>query len=116
MRYKNALGTDEFKMLDDIQKDLPENHQTTIHHPSRTCRTGKTTVMAAVMTAAMAAESAVKCLAPTHKAKNNLKLRVPKEAETATIHSFNKRKAAKLPLRCSLSTGSMVDVELLDSP
>jgi hypothetical protein len=74
--------------------------------------------MAAVMTAAMAAESAVKCLAPTHKAKNNLKLRVPKEAETATIHSFNKRKAAKIPTFI-IDEGSMVDVELLvrrDSP
>jgi hypothetical protein len=44
--------------------------------------------------------------------------RVPKEAETATIHSFNKRKAAKIPTFI-IDEGSMVDVELLvrrDSP
>jgi hypothetical protein len=52
--------------------------------------------MAAVMTAAMAAESAVSVWRLPTKPRN-LKLRVPKEAETATIHSFNKRKAAKLP-------------------
>jgi energy-coupling factor transporter ATP-binding protein EcfA2 len=108
-------GTDEFKMLDDIQKDfarkITKQPFTILQGPAGT---GKTTVMAAVMTAAMAAESAVKCLAPTHKAKNNLKLRVPKEAETATIHSFNKRKAAKLPPTLFIiDEGSMVDVELL---
>jgi hypothetical protein len=76
--------------------------------------TGKTTVMAAVMTAAMAANSDVRCLAPTHKAKNNLKVRVPKDAETATIHSFNKRKAAGLPPTLFIiDEGSMVDVELM---
>jgi hypothetical protein len=102
-------------MLDDIQKDFKIT-KSTIHHPSRTCRTGKTTVMAAVMTAAMAAESAVKCLAPTHKAKKSQTPCVPKEAETATIHSFNKRKAAKLPPTLFIiDEGSMVDVELLEN-
>jgi DNA replication protein DnaC len=108
-------GTDEFKMLDDIQKDfarkITNQPFTILQGPAGT---GKTTVMAAVMTAAMAADSAVKCLAPTHKAKNNLKIRVPKEAETATIHSFNKRKASKLPPTLFIiDEGSMVDVELL---
>jgi DNA replication protein DnaC len=59
-------------MLDDIQKiarKITNQPFTILQGPAGT---GKTTVMAAVMTAAMA-DSAVKCLAPTHKAKNNLK-------------------------------------------
>jgi DNA replication protein DnaC len=63
-------GTDEFNLLDDIQKDfarkITNQPFTILQGPAGT---GKTTVMAAVMTAAMAADSAVKCLAPTHKAK-----------------------------------------------
>lgn len=105
----------QFSMLDDIQKSfalrITNQPFTILQGPAGT---GKTTVMAAVMTAAMAAGSAVKCLAPTHKAKNNLKMRVPREAETATIHSFNKRKAANLPPTLFIiDEGSMVDVELL---
>lgn len=105
----------EFTMLDDVQRDIA-------HRVSRTpfsvlqgsAGTGKTTVMAAVMTAAMAGNSDVRCLAPTHKAKNNLKLRVPDGAETSTIHSFVKRKAAGLPPTFFIiDEGSMVDLELL---
>jgi hypothetical protein len=68
--------------------------------------------MAAVLTAAMARNSDVRCLAPTHKAaKNNLKLRVP-DAETSTIHSFVKRKAGGLPQPSSSLTETMVDLRL----
>lgn len=109
------VGGPEFVMLDDVQRD-------TAHRIARTpfsvlqgsAGTGKTTVMAAVMTAAMAGNSDVRCLAPTHKAKNNLKLRVPDGAETSTIHSFVKRKASGLPPTFFIiDEGSMVDLELL---
>jgi hypothetical protein len=108
-------GAQDFAKLDDIQKGVAVGIAgrafTILQGPAGT---GKTTVMAAVMTAAMGAGSAVKCLAPTHKAKNNLKVRVPAEAETATIHSFNKRKASPLPPTLFIiDEGSMVDVELL---
>jgi hypothetical protein len=115
MRYKNALGTDEFKMLDDIQKDFARKSPTN-HSPSWTCRTGKTTVMAAVMTAAMAAESAVKCLAPTHKAKNNLKLRVPRKPKPRRFIHSTSAKLRNYLYVVHYRRGSMVDVELLDSP
>jgi hypothetical protein len=108
-------GGAQFSMLDDIQRR-------TAHSIARTpfsvlqgsAGTGKTTVMAAVMTAAMTGNSDVRCLAPTHKAKNNLKLRVPDGAETSTIHSFVKRKAGALPPTfIIIDEGSMVDLELM---
>lgn len=105
----------EFALLDDVQRETARRiARSPFSVLQGSAGTGKTTVMAAVMTAAMAGNSDVRCLAPTHKAKNNLKLRVPDGAETSTIHSFVKRKACGLPPTFFIiDEGSMVDLELL---
>jgi hypothetical protein len=76
--------------------------------------TGKTTVLSAIMVAAVSEGTDVRCLAPTHKAKNNLKLKIPATVPCSTIHSFVKRKPAALPPTFFvIDEGSMVDLELL---
>jgi ABC-type lipoprotein export system ATPase subunit len=55
--------------LDAVQQGTARDiHEATFQHLRGATGTGKTTVMAAVMTAAMAANSD-RCLAPTHKAR-----------------------------------------------
>lgn len=52
--------------------------------------TGKTTLVAAIVSASIKAGISVVCLAPTHRAKKNLANRLPANASLATIDAFVK--------------------------
>ena len=50
--------------------------------------TGKSTLIAAIVKALLAARTTLICLAPTHRAKKNLAKRLPASANVATVDSF----------------------------